>query len=96
MNGNRLQRFARSMRHQPTEAEERLWGALRGRRLMRLKFRRQVPLGAYIADFVCLEARLIVEVDGIQHAENTRDMVRDRNLEAMGKKRRGSAGNGGG
>ena len=51
-------------------AEERLWGALRNRRLDGLKFRRQVPIGASIADFVCMEAKLIVEVDGVQHAES--------------------------
>ena len=59
----RLRSFARQMRSTPTEAEERLWGALRNRRLDKLKFRRQVPVGAYIADFICMEAKLIVEVD---------------------------------
>ena len=46
------------MRHDPTEAEDLLWGALRGRLLIGSKFRRQVPVGAYIADFVCPEAML--------------------------------------
>ena len=52
------------MRREPTEAEDRLWGALRGRRLDRIKFKRQAPAGAYIADFLCAEAMLIVEIDG--------------------------------
>ena len=80
----RLRAFARKMRNAPTEAEERLWGALRNRRLDKLKFRRQVPVGAYIADFVCMEAKLIVEVDGTQHAESRRDVARDADLEAGG------------
>jgi very-short-patch-repair endonuclease len=50
-----------------TEAERRLWSALRGRRLRGFKFRRQQPLGIYIIDFFCPEARLIVEADGSQH-----------------------------
>jgi len=80
----RLRSFARRMRGAPTEAEERLWGALRNRRLEKLKFRRQVPVGAYIADFICMEAKLIVEVDGTQHAESRRDAVRDADLEERG------------
>ena len=72
------------MRSNPTEAEERLWGALRGRRLDRLKFRRQLPLRAFIVDFVCMEAKLIVEVDGIQHAESRYDLRRDQFLRANG------------
>ncbi|MDZ7600086.1 MAG: endonuclease domain-containing protein [Hoeflea sp.] len=80
----RLRGFARAMRRAPTEAEERLWGALRDRRLDGLKFRRQVPIGAFIADFVCMEAKLIVEVDGVQHAESPRDRARDAVLETRG------------
>ncbi|OCW57202.1 endonuclease domain-containing protein [Hoeflea olei] len=80
----RLRRFARAMRRAPTEAEQRPWGALRNRRLDGLKFRRQVPLGAWIADFVCMEAGLVVEVDGTQHADSRRDAARDAGLEALG------------
>jgi len=58
------------MRRDSTEAEDRLWQELRGRRLDNIKFRRQVPVGRFIADFVCAEARLIVEIDGSQHAES--------------------------
>ena len=76
--------FARNMRHVPTEAERTLWLALRGRRFLAWKFRRQVPVGPYIADFLCFEARLIVEVDGGQHAESIRDVERDRWFEENG------------
>jgi very-short-patch-repair endonuclease len=60
-----------------TDAERKLWRALRARGVGP-KFRRQVPLGPYVVDFVCFEAKLIVEVDGGQHAENSRDAERDR------------------
>lgn len=58
------------MRHQPTRAEDRVWSALRNRRLAGYKFRRQFPVGPYIADFICLELRLIVEMDGDHHREH--------------------------
>jgi len=61
-----------------TDAERKLWSALRDRRFANFKFRRQVPLGPFIADFVCYDARLIVEVDGGQHAESRSDERRDR------------------
>jgi very-short-patch-repair endonuclease len=69
--------FARSMRTDQTDAEAKLWRLLRGRRLSHLKFRRQVPIGKYIVDFVCFERRLIVEADGSQHAESRHDQQRD-------------------
>ena len=72
------------MRRDMTEAEERLWHELRSRRLGAIKFRRQMPIGAYIADFACLEAKLIVELDGSQHAESPRDAVRDAELKRRG------------
>lgn len=74
---------ARSMRHGPTEAERRLWSLLRGRRFSGFKFRRQFPIGNYIADFVCLDARLIIEADGSQHTESPRDLIRDAYLRAQ-------------
>ncbi|MER9095845.1 endonuclease domain-containing protein [Mesorhizobium sp. M0700] len=77
-------RFARSMRREPTEAEDRLWHELRGRRLDRIKFRRQVPVGKFIADFICAEARLIIEIDGSQHADSNYDRERDAELKARG------------
>ena len=76
--------FARSMRADATRAENLLWQALRNRQLEGLKFKRQVPLDGYILDFVCFEAKLIIEVDGDQHSESTRDAVRDRHFEAKG------------
>ncbi|WP_152008123.1 endonuclease domain-containing protein [Hoeflea sp. EC-HK425] len=76
---------ARRMRHAMTEAELKLWNELRAHRLMGLAFRRQMPIGGYIADFACPEYKLIVEVDGSQHAENeTYDQVRTRFLEGQG------------
>jgi very-short-patch-repair endonuclease len=54
-----------------------MWRLLRDRRLTDFKFRRQVPFQSFILDFVCFEQRLIVEVDGSQHADSTRDTARD-------------------
>ena len=59
----------RSLRTFGTDAERLLWSRLRGRRLEKQKFRRQVWLGNYIVDFICLDANLIIEADGGQHAE---------------------------
>ena len=70
-------KHAKSMRADATKAENLIWQALRRSQLEGFKFRRQVPLDGYILDFVCFEARLIVEVDGGQHAENMRDQARD-------------------
>ncbi len=61
--------LARAMRHQPTDAEAQLWSRLRNRQLDGWKFRRQVPYGGYVLDFYCAEAKLAIEVDGGQHAE---------------------------
>jgi very-short-patch-repair endonuclease len=58
---------ARELRRTMTDAERRLWSGLRDRRLEGLKFRRQVPIGPFYADFVCLDAMLVVEADGSQH-----------------------------
>ena len=66
MNKNRT----RSLRNNPTEAERLLWQHLRLRQLGGYKFRRQQLLGRYIVDFVCLERRLVLEVDGGQHSES--------------------------
>ena len=62
---------ARALRKNPTEAEKVLWGHLRCWQVDGYKFRRQQPLGKYIVDFVCLEKKLIIELDGGQHAEQT-------------------------
>lgn len=77
--------FARRLRHDMTEAEQRLWRALRSRQMGGLKFRRQFPLVGYIADFVCMEAMLVIEVDGGQHASlQLHDSVRSACIEAAG------------
>ena len=75
---------AKSLRRSLTEQEKKLWGALRDHRLSGFKFRKQQPIGPFIADFVCQERRLIVEVDGSQHADSPTDMHRDAFLEAKG------------
>jgi very-short-patch-repair endonuclease len=64
----RIRGFAKKMRHEPTDAEAAMWRLLRDRRLERFKFRRLVPFQSYILDFVCFEKRLIIEIDGSQHA----------------------------
>ena len=60
--------FARRLRQRQTDAENRIWHHLRGRRLCGLRFRRQHPVACYFADFACIELGLIVELDGGQHA----------------------------
>ena len=61
-----------------------MWSLLRDRRLNGIKSRRQVPIGRYVADFACYEARLIVELDGTHHAGSARDKVRDAELAHRG------------
>ncbi len=80
----RTVRLERRLRRQATDAETRLWFALRDRRLGGFKFVRQEAIGSYIVDFVCRERKLIIEVDGGQHAENARDRMRDGTLTAAG------------
>lgn len=75
---------AKALRRNATGAEKRLWIALR-EKLPDVKFRRQVPHGPYIADFLCFSARLIVEVDGATHADSIeQDAIRTRYFEAQG------------
>ncbi len=74
---NHTLKFAKRLRKDMTEAEGKLWSALRSRRFENFKFRRQVPIGKYIADFVCQDCKLIVEVDGMQHQRSEHDKVRD-------------------
>ena len=64
---DKIHKFARKLRQSSTDAEKLLWQTLRNRRLNGLKFRRQHPIDTYIADFCCLEKRLIIEVDGDYH-----------------------------
>jgi very-short-patch-repair endonuclease len=75
---------ARSLRRALTPAEAKLWANLRNRQLAGFKFARQEPIGSYYADFVCRDRKLIVEVDGGQHAESATDRQRDSNLAAFG------------
>jgi very-short-patch-repair endonuclease len=73
-----LIKTARTLRHNSTDAERKLWSYIRAKQLEGFKFRRQHPLGNYIADFVCLEKCLIIELDGRQHASNReKDLERD-------------------
>ncbi len=78
---------ARELRKGDTAAERRLWERLRGRRLNGLKFVRQLPVGPYFADFVCRDAKLIVEVDGVTHSSDEElryDAARTEFLEGQG------------
>ncbi len=76
---------ARVLRRQMTQGERRVWQMLRMRQVSGCRFRRQVPIGRYIADFVCHEARLIIEVDGGQHdADSPQEAERSRFLEGQG------------
>lgn len=76
---------ARRLRQEKTIAERALWSIVRNRKLDGYKFRSQVPIDRYFADFVCMEARLIVELDGSQHADNEAyDANRTKVLEACG------------
>jgi very-short-patch-repair endonuclease len=75
---------ARFMRANPTEAERRLWSLLRGRRLATFKFKRQQIVDWYVVDFICLSARLIIEADGSQHADNKDDERRTAYLRRQG------------
>lgn len=78
-------RPARSLRHRPTDAEQRLWLALRARRLAGYKFRRQHPIGRFVADFVCPGRWLVIELDGGEHWRRAaHDRLRDGYLEERG------------
>jgi very-short-patch-repair endonuclease len=75
----------RALRHNMTDAERKLWSILRGRQIEGLKFRRQHPFENYILDFVCLEEKIVIEVDGGQHQERLReDSIRTKALENAG------------
>ena len=69
---------ARRLRRAATEAEKALWYRLRSRSLNGYKFVRQEPIGPYTVDLICRERRLVIEVDGGQHADSARDVVRDK------------------
>ncbi len=69
---------ARRLRREATKAETALWYRLRSRALNGHKFVRQEPIGPYTVDLICRERRLVIEVDGGQHADDPRDVVRDK------------------
>ena len=75
---------ARALRRAATETERVFWTLLLDRRLEGLKFRRQVPVGPYVADFAAIAARLVVEFDGSQHADDPSDRARDAFMEQQG------------
>jgi very-short-patch-repair endonuclease len=75
---------AQKLRNNATDAERRLWQHLSRRQLESFKFSRQIPVGPFVCDFVCREKKLIVEVDGGQHAEISRDAARTAFLKAQG------------
>jgi very-short-patch-repair endonuclease len=84
---DKLKPRARELRHKATTAEDVLWQAIRNRRLNGVKFRRQHAVDTFIADFVCIERRLIIEVDGAIHEESAqllRDHDRQLRLEGLG------------
>ena len=76
--------FATAMRSSPKDAERKLWQFLRGDQLEGVRFRRQFTIGRYVVDFVSFEHRLIIEVDGGQHAESAHDKERDAWLATQG------------
>jgi adenine-specific DNA-methyltransferase len=85
MRNSTTQRLAWQLRSEATDAERHLWSFLRKRQLAGNRFRRQVPIGNYIADFACLDAKLVIEVDGGQHDEQRRyDERRDASIGALG------------
>jgi very-short-patch-repair endonuclease len=77
--------FAKLLRKNPTDAERLLWSKLRRRQLGGFKFRRQRPIGPYICNFVCVETQVIVELDGLQHLDESKyDARRDAILTSNG------------
>jgi very-short-patch-repair endonuclease len=82
-----LARLAKSLRQRSTDVERLLWSHIRAGRFEGMKFRRQHPIGQYIVDFVCLERKMVIELDGGQHAfsdQAPRDIERDTWLEKEG------------
>jgi len=85
MSDEKVLNNAKALRTNQTDAEQRLWYHLRAHRFMNFKFKRQKPVGSYIVDFVCMERRLIIEIDGGQHADQVEyDQRRDAWLRNQG------------
>ena len=84
---SRIITLGKALRKRPTDAEQLLWMHSRMKQMEGLKFRRQQPIDNYIVDFVCFENRIVIEVDGGQHAaENSKDRERDSYLQQFGFK----------
>ena len=84
---SKLTKHARSLRKNSTKAESLLWSRIRSRQMEGIKFRRQQPIENYIVDFVSFEKRIIIELDGGQHAEQQKkDKLRDKRLTEDGYK----------
>lgn len=81
---NKKKGIAQKLRKNSTDTEKYLWKYLRGKQLEGFKFRRQHPFGRYIVDFINLERKIIIEVDGGQHLENKKDKLRDKWLKEQG------------
>jgi very-short-patch-repair endonuclease len=75
---------ARTLRRDQTKAELVFWSRIKAKQFHGLKFKRQFPIGKYIVDFICLEKKIIVEIDGGQHCESLKDEERTRYLNNMG------------
>jgi very-short-patch-repair endonuclease len=82
--GKRIRTHAKRLRRDLTDAEAVMWRLLRSRRFSGIKFRRQAPFKNYILDFVCFERRVVIEIDGGQHADSKRDERRDASLAGEG------------
>lgn len=80
----KLTSVARKLRSASTDIEMALWQRLRARQIEGAKFVRQLPIGPHVADFACRAAKLVIELDGGQHAENPADVERTRLIEAHG------------
>jgi len=86
---DKLTSLAKIMRRHPTDAENLLWQSLRAKRFLGLKFKRQEPIGDYIADFICYEKKIVIELDGGQHARKRNeleDKKRDEWMKSQGFK----------
>src|SRR5262249_2720487 len=79
-------RRARQLRQDATDAERRMWSALRDRRLLRFKFRRQHPIGPYVVDFACTRCHIVTELDGGQHTHSVEDVRRTAWLQGQGRR----------
>jgi len=81
---NKMKGIAQELRKNSTDTEKYLWKYLRGKQLEGFKFRRQHPFGRYIVDFINLERKIIIEVDGGQRLENKKDKLRNKWLKEQG------------